>query len=479
MELLVALGFSVVVIVVGYLWHRSSLAHRLSEVAQQQVQLESKLAVVESQLTYKESLIAEKESRLSELKGELEVERQQSAQLRNQLMQLGEEKARRDTELEQKEVHFAQQIKQLEESRTLLKREFEALAQEILEAKGKIFQEQSQQRLDALLKPMTSEMKGFKERIEKIHQFDNEQRSKLTTELQQLKDLNAKITTEAERLSSALQGQKKMQGNWGELMLENVLDSSGLRRGKDYKREVSINTEEGRQRPDVVVYLPQNKHLIIDAKTSLSAYTRYVNAEDPHERTQALKEHAEAMQARIKELSDKSYFKLNGLNSPEVVVMFVPIESAYVEALKYNEMLFQEAIEKQVLVATPTTLLTALNIVRQLWRFEDQSKHSAQLADRAEKVYSKLSSFLVSMQDVGRKLDSARTSYDKALGQLYSGKGNLIKQAAEFKELGVSVQKELPAELVEKASLELESPYTAGASDTSDPVRIEPQQNSD
>ena len=472
MELLVAFGFILVVLLLGYLWHRSSQARVRAEMSRLQMQLESQLAS-------KESLLAVSETRLSELKGDLEEEKQQANQLRNQLMILGEDKARRDTELEQKELHFSQQIKQLEESRTLLKREFEALAQEILEAKGKSFQEQSQQRLDALLKPMTSEMKGFKERIEKIHQFDNEQRSKLTTELQQLKDLNAKITTEAERLSSALQGQKKMQGNWGELMLENVLDSSGLRRDKDYKREVSINTEEGRQRPDVVVYLPQNKHLIIDAKTSLSAYTRYVNAEDPHERAQAIKEHAEAMQARIKELSDKSYFKLNGLNSPEVVVMFVPIESAYVEALKYNETLFQEAIEKQVLVATPTTLLTALNIVRQLWRFEDQSKHSAQLADRAEKVYSKLSSFLVSMQDVGRKLDSARSSYDKALGQLYSGKGNLIKQAAEFKELGVSVQKELPAELVEKASLELESPYASGASGKPYSAGIESQENSD
>ena len=472
MELLVAFGFILVVLLLGYLWHRSSQARVRAEMSRLQMQLESQLAS-------KESLLAVSETRLSELKGDLEEEKHLANQLRNQLMILGEDKARRDTELEQKELHFSQQIKQLEESRTLLKREFEALAQEILEAKGKSFQEQSQQRLDALLKPMTSEMKGFKERIEKIHQFDNEQRSKLTTELQQLKDLNAKITTEAERLSSALQGQKKMQGNWGELMLENVLDSSGLRRDKDYKREVSINTEEGRQRPDVVVYLPQNKHLIIDAKTSLSAYTRYVNAEDPHERAQAIKEHAEAMQARIKELSDKSYFKLNGLNSPEVVVMFVPIESAYVEALKYNETLFQEAIEKQVLVATPTTLLTALNIVRQLWRFEDQSKHSAQLADRAEKVYSKLSSFLVSMQDVGRKLDSARSSYDKALGQLYSGKGNLIKQAAEFKELGVSVQKELPAELVEKASLELESPYASGASEKPDSAGIESQENSD
>ncbi len=444
MELLVALGFVLVIVAVSVAWQRAAVARAVAEQRESLVRLEAQLESSHQQLQRAEA--------------ELQSDRESLQQLRAQNAQLSEARARIESEVAEKERSFAVQLKQLEESKATLKREFEALAQEILEAKGKSFQEQSQQRLDALLKPMATELKGFKERIESIHQFDNEQRTKLTTELQHLKDLNVKITTEAERLSSALQGQKKMQGNWGELMLENVLDSSGLRRDKDYKREVSIDTEEGRMRPDVVVYLPQSKHLVIDAKTSLAAYTRYVNAEDPTERAQALKEHADAMQARIKELADKRYYKLNGLNSPEVVVMFVPIESAYVEALKFNETLFQEAIEKQVLVATPTTLLTALNIVRQLWRFEDQSKHSAQLADRAEKVYTKLSSFLVSMQDVGRKLDSARTSYDKALGQLYSGKGNLIKQAAEFKELGVSVQKELPEDLVERASLELELP---------------------
>ena len=444
MELLVALGFVLVIVAVSVAWQRAAVARAVAEQRESLVRLEAQLDSSHQQLQRAEA--------------ELQSDRESLQQLRAQNAQLSEARARIESEVAEKERSFAVQLRQLEESKATLKREFEALAQEILEAKGKSFQEQSQQRLDALLKPMASELKGFKERIESIHQFDNEQRTKLTTELQHLKDLNVKITTEAERLSSALQGQKKMQGNWGELMLENVLDSSGLRRDKDYKREVSIDTEEGRMRPDVVVYLPQSKHLVIDAKTSLAAYTRYVNADDPTERAQALKEHADAMQARIKELADKRYYKLNGLNSPEVVVMFVPIESAYVEALKFNETLFQEAIEKQVLVATPTTLLTALNIVHQLWRFEDQSKHSAQLADRAEKVYAKLSSFLVSMQDVGRKLDSARASYDKALGQLYSGKGNLIKQATEFKELGVSVQKELPEDLVERASLELELP---------------------
>ena len=195
--------------------------------------------------------------------------------------------------------------------------------------------------------------------------------------------------------------------------------------------------------------------MVIDAKTSLASYTRYVNANEELERNQALKEHSKAVHDRINELADRNYFNLPGLNSPEIVVMFIPIESAYVEALKFDESLYQRAIEQNVLVATPTTLLTSLNIVRQLWRFEDQNKHTAELAKRAEKFYSKLRTFLTSMQEVGKQLDKAKSTYTTALGQLDSGRGNLIKQAAEFKDLGVSVTKELPAEMVERANLEL------------------------
>ncbi len=239
-------------------------------------------------------------------------------------------------------------------------------------------------------------------------------------------------------------------------MLENVLDSAGLRAGVDYQREVSFNTEDGRLRPDVVVYLPQQRHLVIDAKTSLNAYTRYVNADTELEAQQALKEHVMAVQSRINELASKAYDRLPGINSPEVVIMFVPIESAFVEALKYQSDIYQQAIEKNILVATPTTLLTSLNIVKQLWRFEEQTKYSKELAARAERFYNKLNGFLNSMEGVGKQLDRAKESYDKAFSQLYRGKGNLIKQASEFKELGVSVQKELPVESVEKAQLELD-----------------------
>ncbi|BED91336.1 DNA recombination protein RmuC [Pseudoalteromonas sp. MM1] len=360
------------------------------------------------------------------------------------------------TTLEQKQQNFTEQLAQIEQSKNVLKKEFENLANKILEEKSQSFKTLNQESIEQLLKPVQGELKGFRDKMESIHVEDLKQRAALKTELLHLQAKSQAITEQADKLSNALQGQKKMQGNWGELMLENVLDSAGLRAGTDYKREVSFNTEDGRLRPDVVVYLPQGRHLVIDAKTSLNAYTRYVNAENELEASQAIKEHVNAVTARINELASKSYDRLPGINSPEVVIMFVPIESAFVEALKYQSDIYQQAIEKNILVATPTTLLTSLNIVKQLWRFEEQTKYSKELANRAERFYNKLNGFLTSMEGVGKQLDRAKESYDKAFSQLYRGKGNLIKQASEFKELGVSVQKELPNESVEKAQLELD-----------------------
>ena len=377
-------------------------------------------------------------------------------QLRAQYNQRDVELNSMRTMLEQKQQSFTEQLAQIEESKNVLKKEFENLANKILDEKTQSFKVTNQESIEQLLKPVQGELKGFRDKMESIHVEDLKQRAQLKTELLHLQAKSQSITEQADKLSNALQGQKKTQGNWGELMLENVLDSAGLRAGTDYKREVSFNTEDGRLRPDVVVYLPQGRHLVIDAKTSLNAYTRYVNAENELDANQAIKEHVNAVTARINELASKSYDRLPGLNSPEVVIMFVPIESAFVEALKYQSDIYQQAIEKNILVATPTTLLTSLNIVKQLWRFEEQTKYSKELANRAERFYNKLNGFLLSMEGVGKQLDRAKESYDKAFSQLYRGKGNLIKQAAEFKELGVSVQKELPNESVERAQLELD-----------------------
>ncbi|WP_333797815.1 DNA recombination protein RmuC [Rheinheimera sp.] len=415
---------------------------------QQRQQQALELMRLHTELTASQSQLLQQQQQQRELQ-------QQQAQQQQHYLQLKEKYDRLTVTLQERQQHFHSQLALLQENKAQLKQEFELLANEILQRKGEDFKQQSSQSLLQLLQPLQADMKGFRDKVESIHTEELKQRAELKTELINLQKLNFAITDQAARLTNALQGQKKTQGNWGELMLENVLENSGLRAGVDYQREVSFHTEEGRRRPDVIVYLPQQKHLVIDAKTSLAAYTRYVNAEQDDERQLALRQHCQAVQDRILELADCNYYQLSGLNSPEVVFMFIPIESAYVEALKQQPLLYQQALERNVLVATPTTLLTSLNIVRQLWRFEDQNKHSAELASRAEKFYAKLTGFLESMQGVGKQLDRARESYDKAFSQLYSGKGNLIKQAAEFKDLGVAVKTEMAADLLEKAHLEL------------------------
>ena len=384
----------------------------------------------------------------------------ENQQLREQLSVLDRELATVGTRLEGERKQSEEKITLLREmtesGKKALTEEFQNLANSILEDKTKRFSEQNLESLGQVLTPFRERLNEFKSRVEEIHYQDAQQQAALKAELAQLKELNRQMSEEAHDLATALKGHAKKQGNWGELVLENVLARSGLQLGRDYRREVSFNTDDGKRRPDVIVYLPQEKHLIVDAKVSLNAYTRYVNAEDELERKQALKEHVQAIADRITELSDRRYFELDDLNSPEMVFMFIPVESAFVEALRADETLFQQALQQNVLVATPTTLLTSLNIVRQLWRHENQNIHSAKLADSAAQLYKKLAGFIKSMEELGRKLDSAKAAYQSALGQFYSGPGNVIKRARDFEQLGVAVQKALPQSLVDKADLELD-----------------------
>lgn len=395
-------------------------------------------------------------AQLGELKEQLKASGEKLETLQGELAEIKRQETKLKAELDEREASHARELANFEQQKASLSEQFKLLSNEILEAKTQALQESSKLSLSAVMTPFQQSIDSFKREVQEIHHRETTQQGELRQELESLKALNQQITTEAHELSTALRGQKKLQGNWGELVLENVLDRSGLQKGKDYDREVSITTEEGRQRPDAVVYLPQGKHLIIDAKVSLNAYTRYVNSEDELERKQALKEHVQAVASRIRELADRDYYKLPGLNSPDMVFMFIPIESAFVEALKADETLFQQAIENNVLVATPTTLLTSLNIVRQLWRYEDQNKHTAALASRAEGVFRKLNSFLASFEKIKKGLETATEAYVKAEGQLVSGKGNLVKQVGEFKNLAPAIKAQLPAYFADKAALEID-----------------------
>ena len=437
---------------------------RLEERTQQHDAAAQKLAATEIMVQQKQETAVRLEAEQRGMTVELDRLRQQLAAKETQLAELQTTKSEQDIRLselrvtmQEKERHLAEQAALVEENRQQLKAEFQNLAQEILEQKSLRFAESNKLSMDAVLQPFKTQIEQFRTKVEDIHHKDTQQQAELKAEMGQLRELNQKITQEAHELAMALKGQKKMQGNWGELVLDNVLERSGLRVEKDYRREVTVKGGEGdRQRPDVVVYLPQKKHLIIDAKVSLNAYTRYINADNDVDRNVAIKEHVQAIGARITELSDRDYFRAQGLNSPEMVFMFIPIESAFVDALKADEGLFQKAIEKNVLVATPTTLLTSLNIVRQLWRFENQSQHSAELVKRVDGIYRKLRTFLASFQGIKRALERATDDYQKAENQLVSGKGNLVKQAEDFKRFSSAIQGELPQDLVEKASLEID-----------------------
>ena len=439
------------------------LQESLAELREQQQNLQSRLSEQQAQQQYwqlqaerAQTLGTEQARQLDELRSERQRLQGRLDAVQHEYEELKVRHSTLESSLEQRQQHFAEQQQLLKDSRDQLKMEFEQLAGKIFESKGQAFSQTSQESLNALLKPFREQIEQFRAKVEDIHHKDTQQQATLSAELNHLKELNRQITQEAHDLSTALRGQKKTQGNWGELILENVLERSGLRAGKDFQREVSINNAEGkRQRPDVLVYLPQDKHLIIDAKVSLNAYTRYINSEDEAERRIALSEHVQSVSDRIRELSDRNYFELPGLNAPEMVFMFIPIESAFVEALKADEGLFQKAIEQNVLVATPTTLLTSLNIVRQLWRFEDQNRHTAELAERAGKIHDKLRTFLASMDGIEGSLEKASQAYRKARDQLVDGRGNLVKQVNEFKELGVSVKAELSEEWTDRAALEL------------------------
>lgn len=437
----------------------TELQHGQQQQQQLKTELEQGRAERAEQHARQQGLDAQLQHSLAsvqQLKQELTQERSAREQLQEEHHNLANRYTQLKTELDEREASHQRELVNFEKQKQSLVEQFKALSNEILDAKAQSLQETSKLSLIAMLSPFQQSIDAFKKEVQDIHHRETTAQGELKKELASLKELNQHITKEAHELSTALRGQKKLQGNWGELVLENVLDRSGLQPGKDYQREVSFSTDDGKFRPDAIVYLPQNKHLVIDAKVSLNAYTRYVNAEQELERQQALKEHVQAVASRIKELSAKDYFRLPGLNSPDMVFMFIPIESAFVEALKADESLFQQAIENNILVATPTTLLTSLNIVRQLWRYEDQNKHTAALADKAEAVFKKLNSFLGNFEKIKRGLDSAGAAYLAAENQLVSGRGNLVKQVADFKNLAPAIKAELPQYFVEKAELEID-----------------------
>jgi len=327
--------------------------------------------------------------------------------------------------------------------------QFRNLANDILEEKTKKFTEQNKIKLDEILTPLGEKIRAFEKKVEDTYDKESKQRFSLEKEIKNLAELNIRISEDAKNLTTALKSDSKKQGNWGELVLERVLESSGLVKGQEYIREVSTRTDQGEvYRPDVIVNLPDNKHIIIDSKVSLTAYTDYVNAELPEEKEKFLKLHLLSIRSHIKLLSEKNYQNLVAFDTPDYVLLFMPIESSFSTALQSDLDLFNFAWEKNVVIVSPTTLLATLRTVSSIWKHEKQEMNAKEIARQTGDLYDKFVGFLEDMQELGNRLDTTKKTYDNSMNKLSTGKGNIIGRAQKIKELGAKSSKQIPRNLL-------------------------------
>lgn len=388
----------------------------------------------------------ERAARVPRLEAELASAQGQAATLR---AELGEIQARAEAE----RASAAEQLRLLQDARTGLADQFKALAAEILEDKSRRFTEQNQTQLGELLTPLRQRLTEFQAKVETLYDTEGKERSVLAEQVRALAALNRTLSDDAKNLTLALKGSAKTQGNWGELILERVLEGAGLRRGIEYVVQDSHTREDGtRAVLDVVLNLPEERQLVIDAKVSLVAYERFATASTDEERASALRAHLDSLRSHVRGLSERKYQDLPGVKTLDCVLAFVPVEPAFIAAVTHDGSLFQDAWERNVLLVSPSTLMFVVRTVAFLWRQEAQSRNAQDIAKRGAELYDKLSGFVADLESVGRQLDLARKSHADAVAKFSTGKGNAIRQAEMLKDLGVKPTKKLPAELVERSN---------------------------
>ena len=387
----------------------------------------------------------EKSSRVPVLEENLDKAKQENILLQTRMSEL-------ETRLEDERKNGEEKLSLLQEARDQLKLEFQNVANKIFEDKSQKFTEQNKENIEGVLKPMREQLSDFKKKVEDVYDKESKERVSLLSEIGHLKSLNERISEDAINLTNALKGQSKTRGSWGEMILERVLEESGLQKGREYEVQTMYASDEGQRRhPDVIVHLPEGKDIVIDAKVSLTAYEKYCSADTDEKRAKRLKEHVISIRAHIKGLSDKRYEELEGISTLDFVIMFLPIEGAFWAAIESEQGLFNDAFDKNIMLVSPSTLLATLRIINNIWRYEDQNKNALIIAKKAGDLYDKFVGFVEALDDVGQKLGKAQDSYQTARNRLADGKGNLVRRTEELRQLGVKAQKKLPEELVVKA----------------------------
>lgn len=345
--------------------------------------------------------------------------------------------------------------KELEEIQNKFTEKFENIAHKIFEEKTSKFTEQNKNNLDIILNPLKEKIRDFEKKVEDSYKAEAAERNTLKGEIMKLVEVNKQISEEANNLAKALKGDTKKQGSWGEMILEKILERSGLIKDEEYVLQNSALNDEGRRiQPDAVVYLPDNKHIIVDSKVSLVAYDAYVNCDDENERSRFLKAHIESVRKHIKDLSEKNYPAASSFNAPDFTVMFIPVEPCFSLVLQSDQELFGFAWDRKVVVVSPTTLLATLRTVASIWKQEKQNKNAMEIAKKSGELYDKFVGFTQDLVELGKKLHAASGSYDSAMKKLVDGRGNLVKRTEEIKKLGAKTGKEQDARLVQRAEEE-------------------------
>lgn len=407
-------------------------------------QMHGRLAAAVEKMRYFEALKTEKQYVTEQLENARAANANLEADLREQYARHFEEQKAAE-----------EKIKLLENAEERLRIQFESLANRLFEQKSRSVDEQNRISLEGLLMPLKEQLEGFKKQVNDSFSYEARERHTLIHQINSLKQLNEQMAKEAVNLTQALKGDNKAQGNWGEVILARVLSESGLREGHEYQTQVSLENDEGkRYQPDVVVRLPENKDVVIDAKMSLVAYERFYHAELAAERELALSEHVASVRGHMRGLSRKDYHQLHGVRSLDYVLMFIPVEPAFQAAIEADPALIRDAMDLNIMLVSPTTLLVALRTINNLWRNERQNQNAKEIAERASRLYDKLRLFVTDMEAMGASLEKANQSYQGAMNKLVSGRGNVLRQAESFKQLGVEVKRDINPQLTEKAMFE-------------------------
>jgi DNA recombination protein RmuC len=397
--------------------------------------------------------------RLTAKQSELELSQETQAQLSQENNSLTsevqsnrEELASVKTSLDLERKQFEEKLALLNDSKEQLSVAFKNIANEIFEDKSKKFTSTNKESLNAVLNPLHEKIQRFEKRVEETYDKESKERYSLAKEIENLQKLNTRISEEAVNLTNALKGDNKAQGNWGEFVLESILEKSGLVKGREYEVQVSLKDDQGgKSQPDVIVHLPESRDIIIDSKVSLKAWDAYCSAQEEAIKAEALKQHLSSIRSHVKLLSAKDYQNLIGVNSLDYVFLFMPIEAAYSVAIQQDPELFQFAFEKNIIFVVPTTLLTTLKTVQNLWRLAQQNKNANEIAEKAGALYDKFVAFVDDLDEVGSKIDASKKSFEKAHNKLFSGRGNLIKRVESLRELGAKTSKKQKPDLLASA----------------------------